>query len=450
MMQRALPVLMLAMVAMPLSAFDPDHFFGVWTLDADSGAGIARVTVTPDMQDVLADPGLADLLITDAENQRVPFAMLGAGDLRESLMSREALDYSESSVADADAPAPADTSPLRLELVHDGQHLVISMPRGQPDAGTRQQPVLEALIGASEISDELPNRHLNLRFQSMQQASLDCRLRDADRPDEREQRLRLDDQGERHPYRYSSTVPVHHLPRAWHLRCFADTAPEGLKIEQAWLLAQGFRDHRQLHSFRHELAADGTDPVLALPGAYRVRTIAVNTEQPNVLADLTVSARNHADQPWRRLAGGVLSTLPGETGDANRLALEHRERYRYWRVQVDPPPGQNVTVEFSAEAEEIAFLPQGQGPWRLYAGSSRLHRVDTHRDLIARTSQRLGPAWKWPLATVTGADKTGGPGALEVPSEPLPWRQIVLWAVLGLAALVLIGISIRLLRQTTS
>jgi hypothetical protein len=446
-MKRILAALMITFLAMPLPALDPERFVQVWTLDADAAEGVARVRIDPDMQSVMTDPGLADLAISDASDQRVPFALVAPHDLVESLSRREVLDYTESTVADADTPETSGDSPLRLELLQDGRRLVMTIPRGQPDADTRRPPVLEALIGAPDMSEELPDRMLELRLQSMTATRLDCRIRNADDPDEPERRLGLLDRGERHPYRYSGSLDIGQLPRAWHLRCFADAVPEGLRMEQAFLLAQGRQDHRQVQTFHREIKAGEPLSELSLPGAYRVRSIEVKTEGANVLADLVVSARNHSDQPWQRLGRGVLSTLPGEAPGANRLELDHRERFRYWQVQVEPAPGRSVRVEFSTEVEEVVFLPQGQGPWRLYAGSRRLDRSPDNRELVERTIQRLGQAWQWPLTAVSGPGEAGGASALELPSEPLPWRRIVLWAVLGLAALILIWISIHLLRQ---
>ena len=106
-----------------------------------------------------------------------------------------------------------------------------------------------------------------------------------------------------------------------------------------------------------------------------------------------------------------------------------------------------MATEFAAEVEEIFFLPQGQGPWRLYAGSRRHETQPANRTLIERTLERLGPAWQWPLAGIQGPSDTGGDSALQPSSEPLPWRQIVLWLVLGLAALILLGLSAHLLRS---
>lgn len=447
-MKRILAMLATVGLSMPVVAVDPPDYARVWTLDADSEAGVARVRVTPDIQATLTDSGLGDLVISDADDQRVPFALIEARDLHETLSRQDVLEFSDFTAADAPVEQSAETASLRLDLIQEGHRLLITIPRGQLDEEMRRRPVLEALIGASSVPDELPTRTLSLRLQSLEAARLDCRLRDADRPGERERALSLVDQGERHPYRYSGALPVTGMPRAWHLRCFASAVPEGLKLERAVLLAQGFRDHRRVRVFQPEMKPNGSEVELELPGAYKVREVALATDQANVLADVVVSARNGLNQPWRRLGAGVLSTLPGQAPEENRLALEHRQRHRYWQVRVEPPPSQGMTIEFSAEVEEIAFLPQGQGPWRLYAGSRRQDRVPANRDLVGRTVERLGPAWQWPLASVSGPEEAGGASALEMPPEPLPWRQIVLWVVLGLAASVLIWISVRLLRQS--
>ena len=442
--------LLVMAMSLPLAAFDPDHFARVWTLEADAEAGVARVQLTADMHAIAIDPGLADLMIADADDQPVPFALLAAQDLSEPLAQQESLEFSDVTATRDDHDEPPALSPLRLEFMQDGRRLTLSIPRGQPDAESRRRPVLEALIGSASLAEELPSRQLKLQLHSMEATALDCRIRDADRLDEREQPIRLSDEGQRHPYRYSATFPVGELPRAWQLRCFADTLPEGLALEYAWLLGQGFRDHRQLRRFKPVPDANGPELNLALPGAYRVRAVALSTDEANVLADVVVRARNTPEQPWRQVDTGLLSTLPGDGPAAAKLDLEHPHRMRFWQLEISPPPSRPVIVEFTTEIEEIAFLPQGRGPWRLYAGSYQ-HAADSAPSagerLIERTRERLGTSWQWPLATIGDAAEAGGASALEAPAEPLPWRQIVLWLVLGLAALILIGLSARLLRS---
>ena len=447
---KAMPGLLAMAASLPLAAFDPDHFARVWALEADAEAGVARVQLTADMHAISTDPGLTDIMITDASDQPVPFALLASQDLREPLSQQESLEFSEVSAALDDSDEPPALSPLRLEFMQDGRRLTLSIPRGQPDAETRRRPVLEALIGSASLSEELPSRRLKLQLQSMEATALDCRIRDADHLDAREQPIRLIDEGQRHPYRYSATFPVDELPRAWQLRCFADTRPEGLKLDRAWLLAQGIRDHREFRQFHPEPDANGPELSLALPGAYRVRSVAVATDEANVLADVVVRARNKPEQAWRQVDTGLLSTLPGDVSEAAKLELEHRDRKRFWQLEISPLPSRPVSVEFNTEIEEIAFLPQGQGPWRLYAGSYRNASQSVqsaHDRLIERTRERLGPSWQWSLAAVGDTREAGGAKALETPAEPLPWRQIVLWLVLGLAALILIGFSARLLRS---
>lgn len=439
--------LMMITLAMPLTAFDPEDFAQVWELEADAEAGVARVRLTAEIHAIATDPDLTDLLITDASDQTVPFALLAARDLIEPLAQRESLEFSDFTAAHDDPDTSPALSPLRLEFMHDGHRLTLSIPRGQPDTETRRPPVLEALIGAVSVSDELPSQQLKLQLKSMEATTLDCRIRDADRLDEREQPIHLIDEGQRHPYRYTTTFPVSTIPRAWQLRCFAETHPEGLKLEQAWLLAQGLRNHRQVHRFSPETTARESVLQIELPGAYRVRSVQFFTEESNVLADVTVLARNQTDQPFMKLGSGILSTLPGDDRDGMEVGFQHRHRHRFWEVRIAPQPVRPVATEFAAEVEEIFFLPQGQGPWRLYAGSRRHETQPANRTLIERTLERLGPAWQWPLAGIQGPSDTGGDSALQPSSEPLPWRQIVLWLVLGLAALILLGLSAHLLRS---
>lgn len=436
--------LALLLLSAPLWAFEPDRHAWYWPLEPETDSPVHRVALTPEIYSQLVGPDLAELVVTDAEGQPVPFALLSDSDLTEPLVDRLELNFeSESYATDADSETPG--SPLEITLDHGETRLVLS---DSPRAGReRERLVFEALIAAAEMPDAMSQHHLLLRFSSRQPADPECRLRNAENDQAKESVLPIADEGDRHPYRYTASHAFDQPPRAWHLLCFAESLPEGFALDEARLELRGKRDHSGRHRLRPELQRIDPGWRFDLPGPMEVLAVSVRSRRNHELADLQLASRSGTDQSWRRRATGVLSTIEGSGTPARIRPDAIDDRHRQWLLRSEPPMREAPDVVVEVEAEELAFLAQGPGPWRLYGGSHRRDVGVRPERLVARTRASMGPPWRWPQVRPGGRQTAGGHDALSPPEQPIPWQRYLLWGVLIAGAGLLVVLSIRLLRQ---
>ena len=93
------------------------------------------------------------------------------------------------------------------------------------------------------------------------------------------------------------------------------------------------------------------------------------------------------------------------------------------------------------------LLAQGPQPYRLLAGSVRAERPDYPVDAaLAALGAARARDWQPPLATLGDGSAAAGDAALRDDRGP-DWRRWLLWSVLGIGALLVLVVSLRVLRQ---
>lgn len=438
------PLILSLLITANVQAFDPDDHAWVWSIETEVDAPAYRLVLGPDVYTHLLGDDLTELVIADSRNQPVPFAFIPRQALIEPLSRTFPLDFESNIVEDPDSET-SPREPLEIELEHGQTRLTLS---DSPDRDRGEgRLIFEALIAAPEPPESMPDQRILLRFASRERAEPECRLRTNGLEDERETVLTLQDEGTRQPYRYSATREIKRLPRAWHLLCFADDVPEGFELSSARLSAYGQRDHAGRHRLQPEPVADDDGYRFQTPGPMTVDAIEIASDQSNLVADVTLFSRARPDRPWRGRGQSVLSTLPDPDAGPARIELDQGTRDREWKIRIQPQPSRDPNITVTARAEELLFLAQGEGPWRLFAGSHVRSGPDAPGDMVDKTRDRLGNAWAWEVATTGEKSVSGGPDALEPPQEPVPWQRYILWSVLIVAAGLLVFLSIRVLRQ---
>jgi len=94
------------------------------------------------------------------------------------------------------------------------------------------------------------------------------------------------------------------------------------------------------------------------------------------------------------------------------------------------------------------FLAQGNGPYRLVAGSARARRADYPVDIaLMQLRTKLGADWQPPLATLGARAVLQGEHALISAPTPPDWKTWLLWAVLVGAAALIGGMALSLLKS---
>jgi len=449
-MKTLLPILIL-LAGHSMAAAAPNQFVSVWTLNPEQDTPVWRVSLSPDVMETLHLGDGTDLMITDIDNQPVPFRRLRDDDLVETLVARQEL-ISQSALIAEDA---RETSPLELQLHHDGTRLVVRSPGPDRDRQARGQLRFEALIGAPDSpspdsSSDLPRQELVIELGSLHTLDLDCRLRDADDEKPASQRATLRALGDTRPRRYQARLPVESLPRAWHLGCYGQQAPDDLELVQATLESRGERDHRQTLTINPIPHFDSDPAILEfeLDAPWRALGIDLTSTEPNVLSSVMIQSRAESSERWHVRAKVSLSTLENDQPARSRLADAEHLRHRHWRLLANPVLRQAPTIKLEVEVEDLAFFAQGNGPWRLYAGGLNPVAETATWQLVTDAASRLGPVWDWPRINPADGREAAGQGALETPAPEIPWQRYLLWLVLFFGAGTVAILAVRLLRQS--
>ena len=185
------------------------------------------------------------------------------------------------------------------------------------------------------------------------------------------------------------------------------------------------------------------------PGPIPVDSLEVIPADANSVAEVQVESRDAEAQAWRaRHAGSVfrisvdgdeVGSLPATTGPA---------RERLWRVHSTPPLARAPRLRLGYTPDSWVLLAQGEGPFRLVAGSADGRRADYPLErVLDQFAAQIGPAFRLPIATVGEPRALDGEAALTPAPTPPPWRRIALWVVLVLGALAVVVLVLRLLRE---
>ncbi|HEX7814128.1 DUF3999 family protein, partial [Dyella sp.] len=122
---------------------------------------------------------------------------------------------------------------------------------------------------------------------------------------------------------------------------------------------------------------------------------------------------------------------------------------QYLRVHADTALANAPALQVGWMPETYMFMAEGQGPYRLLAGSYEATRGSYP---IAASLEKLRKAkgddhWLPPVAAVGNRVDEAGPGALKPPKVPYDWTRPVLWVVLILGALLIAGMAWSLLKS---
>jgi hypothetical protein len=148
---------------------------------------------------------------------------------------------------------------------------------------------------------------------------------------------------------------------------------------------------------------------------------------------------------WQTVASGTAWRLSigGETLEAAPTPL-WRSGMGPLRIQLaTPAPPPSLALGYAPD--RVIVMANGTPPFRLLAGSAHRRQPTVGMDdALAAIRRRQGAEWQPPLAGVGAARTLAGAEALVPPTDVGRWG---LWAVLGLGALIVGGLAVRLLRS---
>ncbi|TVR95304.1 MAG: DUF3999 family protein [Wenzhouxiangellaceae bacterium] len=387
-----------------------------------------------------------DWQIVDARGSVVAAVRLPENALVETVSKSQTLTF-EQSLIEADAGV---SLPLVLELSHDQTRLSMQAPR-RPLPDDRLKLVFQALIASPGANGAEPLDSSQLRFslRANHDLQLECYLGNARDPAAGTARVHLHRQGDQRPRLYQARHSVVSLPEVWDLACYGRDTPSGLNLERVSFEQRQRIEHRQNSTVRPDqvwFEQDEGEIRFDLPGPLPIQAIQLASTAPGVLSQVRIQSRAQPEHAWRDRAQMTLSTLDMESAPAAGFSLGSIVRDRHWRLLASPGLSDLPEIKLDMIVEEIVFLAQGEGPWRLETGSRRPMRQTLSDDLLGELIERRGQPWSWPRLSAGPREVHGGSDMLVEPPQPIPWQRYLLWALLVLGALIVSGLAWKLLR----
>ena len=407
------------------SAQSPDDFAWQWPITATGDDGAHALVLDDAVYARITRSDLRDLAVFNADGQPVPFAPLPWPTTTQA--SRTQLNWLRLPVATDSA---GESLSLRIARDPDGtvRDLQLDATGDAADSAST-----DLLIDLGDDPEPVSSLRLTLADDAVRPVNL------------RVQVLASDDLATWRPLG-SDLALVSILDNGFEIeRTRLDFAPSsGRYLRLA--LAPG-EDWPALDRIEQESRRTGRDepeartvtieglPVEGEPGLFEYRSpgpipvsrVDVGLASGNTVAGVRVGA---GDAEVRH--------LPAEAGGV---------RDRLWRVRTTPALNQAPTLQLSYRPDRFVLLAQGPQPYRLLAGSVRAQRPDYP---VEAALSALGAArargWQPPLATLGEGAIAAGDTALRDDRGP-DWRRWLLWSVLGIGALLVLVVSLRVLRQ---
>ena len=134
----------------------------------------------------------------------------------------------------------------------------------------------------------------------------------------------------------------------------------------------------------------------------------------------------------------------------DEIEIAPTSRTQDWTIESTTPLDRAPTLRVAFRPDRFVFLAQGNGPYRLVAGSARAHRGDYPVDAaLAQLRVKFGNDWQPPLATLGARATLLGVTAYTQVAAPMhrDWKTWLLWAVLVGAAALIGALATSLLRK---
>lgn len=172
-----------------------------------------------------------------------------------------------------------------------------------------------------------------------------------------------------------------------------------------------------------------------------VESLDLQLADANSVAAVQVLVRDDDEAPWQLVASFTAFQLGQGDGGVRHVAPAVGQRSgRQWRVATLPALARAPTLQLSYRPERFVLLAQGPRPYTLVAGSGRARRADypVQAALIAAGDTP-------PTATLGARAESGGDAAL-ARYRGEDWQRWLLWGVLGIGAVLVLVVSLKVLR----
>jgi hypothetical protein len=184
-----------------------------------------------------------------------------------------------------------------------------------------------------------------------------------------------------------------------------------------------------------------------------LQRLRIELPQMNTLVHAAVFSRAHADDSWHPVSNTVLYKLHHSGNDLNNPDIAVTGNHRYWLLRVEQQNGGLGTgmpnMQAGWQPHQLQFVTRGAAPFQLAYGNSEIKPAEFQMLNLLPAGE--GKAEYKILSAQTGAQIVlGGEARLTAAPLPLPWKKWGLWAVLGIAVLLLGWMAYRLIKQMES
>lgn len=263
-------------------------------------------------------------------------------------------------------------------------------------------------------------------------------------------------QGERRFVRREIRI-VARQARYWRLSWDAPTAPMALRSATVALQGTAAAPPREaLAVTAAAVVGRAGEFSVELPGELPIDQLNVRLPAVNTVAAATFESRRAAADPWRPVARlDLYRVAPSKAGAAEIRNGDTRigiDTDRQWRVRIEPasavPATAGLLLEFTWQPRALLFLARGPAPYTLFYGNAQAQSGAVPADtLLAGVRPADGAAPAVSPASLGTPVVAGGVGRLVPPPPPFPWKRWVLWGVLIVGALLLLAMAWRLARS---
>ncbi len=180
----------------------------------------------------------------------------------------------------------------------------------------------------------------------------------------------------------------------------------------------------------------------------------VRLPRKNMLVSIAIHSRPNEKTEWRLRSSETVYNLRigGEDFASPDIVLAASTPDRFWMLKVERNSwgmGESAPeLLLGWIPQQIIFVAQGEGPFRLAYGSGRAGAASLqNRDLLNRFAVRHKDRLVIEPARAGSPMILGGESKLRPPPPPIPWKQWVLWLTLLAGVLLLAWMAARLHKQ---
>jgi hypothetical protein len=418
-------------------------------------AGLQTVLLDADVYAGSVEPGLADLRIYNADGEPVPHATRTLEPPEETERDRVPLPLFRlfPSEKTADGVATGEGFHIDADVSGEGARIRIQAPAPSDAATTADASGI--LLDTDDVME--PVRGLDFTL-AEDEDDLVVHLR-VEASDDLSHWERLVDRGalariQQNGFRIERTQIRIPPTRRRFLRLTWPEATRSPRIESVSARLAPIRPGPPLQELRvtgEAVQDDVRSAVYDLGGWMPVHELQLLLTQPNSLFEADLFLGDGENGPWRRHFHGLVYSLEPEPTLRNPPIEVGGRRVRWVKLSVASKGGGLSAgippLRVSWRPEQLIFVPRGSPPYTLVYGlvdapRSAFSAAELMR--VARIHEQTLPLESASLGRVR---TIAGDAAFEPRPEPVPARTVALWAVLIAAVALVVGLSVRLLRQ---